>query len=247
MEDRMDGRCDNRKRLARTCSIQGRWLVMSRWHGRLPPVAMGRSRLMSRDHDARVAWEYNEWVSHPDRPAGPTIIRRGVGRDRVAGCVPNDPAAGMTHSGEASRHEPTSRPHESRARREAVGRPRTGVVPRRQLAPRGIFRGAGLPGDLGAGPPRHPERAAGLRPGVETLVARHIAYRPRTLRAQAPGREGVRQATGGRPSPVPPRRRVDLRHRRRPRGRADLPLYPGTDRLRGQARPEALAQFADPW
>ena len=38
---------------------------------------------------------------------------------------------------------------------------------------------------------------------------------------------------------------IDLRHGRRPRGRADLPLHPGTDRGGRQARPAAVAQLPD--
>ena len=38
--------------------------------------------------------------------------------------------------------------------------------------------------------------------------------------------------------------RADLRHRCRPRGRADLPVHPGAGRLHGQAGAPALAQLA---
>ena len=109
----------------------------------------------------------------------------------------------------------------------------------------GYFEGRGYQVTWALGPPRHPQGAAGLRPGPEALVAGHAALRPRAVRAQAPRRQGGRQAVRGHQAPVPRRRRADLRHRRRPRGRADLPLHPGADRLRGQAGPAALAQLPD--
>jgi DNA topoisomerase-3 len=82
-------------------------------------------------------------------------------------------------------------------------------------------------------------------PALKTLVAGDAPLRPRALRAEAPGRAARPRATGHRPAPVPVGRRADLRHGRRPRGGADLPLHPGADRLRRHAGPAALAQLAD--
>ena len=82
-------------------------------------------------------------------------------------------------------------------------------------------------------------------PALKQLVAGRAALRPRALRAQAARRQGGRQAARGRQAPLPRRRRADLRHGRRPRGRADLPLHPGADRLHRQAGAAALAQLAD--
>ena len=100
---------------------------------------------------------------------------------------------------------PRPEPHESRARREAVGRARARVVPRRLRAPRGLLRRQGLPGDLGPGAPRHAEGAAGLRSGPEEVVAGDAAVRPRAVRAQADRRGRIAQAARGRPPPVPRR------------------------------------------
>ncbi len=107
-----------------------------------------------------------------------------------------------------------------------------------------LLRGEGLPGDLGPRAPGDPEGAARLRPGLEEMVAGGAADRARAVRDQADrGRRCAEAARGGPPA-IPRRRRADLRDRRRPRGRADLPVHPGARRLHGQAGPPALAQLA---
>ena len=58
---------------------------------------------------------------------------------------------------------------------------------------------------------------------------------PRAVRAQADRRVAVAQAARGCPSPVALGGRADLCHRRRPRGRADLSVYPGADGLHEKA------------
>ncbi len=119
------------------------------------------------------------------------------------------------------------------------------VVPGGLRAPGGLLRGEGLPGHLGAGASGDAQGAAGLRPGAQAMVAGGAAVRPRAVRDQADRGGPGAEATRGGPAALPRRRRADLRHRRRPRGRADLPIYPGAGRRHGQAGAAALAQLAD--
>ena len=68
---------------------------------------------------------------------------------------------------------------------------------------------------------------------------------PERFGAQAHRGPGGPQAVRGHQPPLPRRGRADLRHGRRPRGGADLPLHPRADRLRRQAGPPPLAQLPD--
>ena len=134
--------------------------------------------------------------------------------------------------------------HESRARREAVGRAGAGVVPGGLRAREGYFEGKGYqvtwalghlatlkePHDYDpalkkwslAALPFVPERF-GIKPIEEGRARKQLAVVRRLFR------------DGGR---------ADLRHRCRPRGGADLPVHPGARRLHGQAGTPALAQLA---
>ena len=138
-----------------------------------------------------------------------------------------------------------SAPHEGRARREAVGRPRAGLVPGGLHEAGGLPRRAGVSGHLGPRAPGDPQGAAGLRPGAQEVVAGFAPVRARSVRAQGHRGRGLAEAVRGDPPPLPRRRRADLRHRRRPRRGADLPLHPGAGRGPGEARQTPLAQLAD--
>ena len=148
-------------------------------------------------------------------------------------------------AGGVSVRRPAPRSHESRARREAVGRPRTRVLPRRHERHDGYFEGQGYQVTWALGHLVTLKEPQDYDPALKKWSLETLPIRARAVRAQADRREGRRQAARGRPPPVPRRRRADLRHRCRPRGRADLPLHPGAGRLRGQAGPAALAQLAD--
>ena len=219
-----------------------------------PPVFLGKPSGEVRPESLPASFAHGVYVycgicsidiGRSVRPAPATPVRGG------SWSPPRSHEPAPTHrtpidAGGVSERWPTPRSHESRARREAVGRPRAG---RPSSAPRtrhdGYFEGRGYQVTWALGHLVTLKEPQDYDPALKRWSLETLAVRARAVRAQAPRREGGRQAVRGRQAPVPRRRRADLRHRRRPRGRADLPLHPGADRLHRQAGPAALAQLAD--
>ena len=173
-----------------------------------------------------VQWNRRGWPAPRRRPA----MEAAAGR-RHEGLPASRP------SNPWRRRRPAPWSHESRARREAVGRPRAG---RRSSAPppgaTGYFEGRGYQVTWALGHLATLKEPQDYDPALKRWSLATLPVRPRAVRAQAARREGGRQAVRGHQAALPLRRRADLRHGRRPRGGADLPLHPGARRLRRASR-----------